>query len=228
MATITKQQPRLKFLIRVVRKQRRSPSGNHHWIAANVKVFFSKVGQTSRSRSQDKKYRVPCERSCHKEYTCAILKEPITSGLKVMAKVKVFQKSVKLQGQGQKVKYYDIMWKDLSEEIPNCNMKSISLLVSKLWPRLTFFKSRSNFNVNVTRSRIMVPVKGLVIGNTHMKYESSIFNCLKVLAKVKVFVHATNADADADTRAVTLSPRTFGSVPLKHTLEIGFGSGQFS
>ena len=39
----------------------------------------------------------------------------------------------------------------------------------------------------------------------------SIFNGLKVMAKVKVFVHATNADADADadTRAVTLAPRTF-------------------
>ena len=36
---------------------------------------------------------------------------------------------------------------------------------------------------------------------------------LKVMAKVKVFVQATNADADtdadADTRAVTLAPRTF-------------------
>ena len=44
-----------------------------------------------------------------------------------------------------------------------------------------------------------------------MKYESSIFNGLKVMAKVKVFVHATaaDADADADTRAMTLAPRTF-------------------
>ena len=46
-----------------------------------------------------------------------------------------------------------------------------------------------------------------------MKYESSIFNGLKVMAKVKVFVHAANADADADadvdTRAMTLAPRTF-------------------
>ena len=42
-----------------------------------------------------------------------------------------------------------------------------------------------------------------------MKYESSIFNGLKVMVKVKVFVHATNADADAETKAMTLSPRTF-------------------
>ena len=30
-----------------------------------------------------------------------------------------------------------------------------------------------------------------------MKFESSIFNGLKVIAKVKVFVHAANADADS-------------------------------
>ena len=50
-----------------------------------------------------------------------------------------------------------------------------------------------------------------------MKYKSSIFNVLKVIAKVKVFVYAANADADADTdadadadgRAMTLAPRTF-------------------
>ena len=46
-----------------------------------------------------------------------------------------------------------------------------------------------------------------------MKYESPIFNCWKVMAKVKVFVHAANvdanADADADGRAMTLAPWTF-------------------
>ena len=44
-----------------------------------------------------------------------------------------------------------------------------------------------------------------------MKYESSIFNGLKVMAKVKVFVYAANADtdADADGRAMALAPRTF-------------------
>ena len=46
-----------------------------------------------------------------------------------------------------------------------------------------------------------------------MKYESSIFNGLKVMAKVKVFVQAANVDADADAEAdgmaMTLAPRTF-------------------
>ena len=71
-------------------------------------------------------------------------------------------------------------------------MKALSLLVRKLWPRLKFFKSKSNFKVKVMRSKIM-----------------------KVMAEVKVFVYAANADtdavtdanadadADADTRAMT-------------------------
>ena len=42
-----------------------------------------------------------------------------------------------------------------------------------------------------------------------MKYESSIFNGLKVMAKVKVFVYVANADADTDARAMTLAPRTY-------------------
>ena len=52
-------------------------------------------------------------------------------------------------------------------------------------------------------------VKGLVTRNTHMQYESPISSGKKVMAKVKVFVHASNADADADTRAMTLAPQTF-------------------
>ena len=38
-----------------------------------------------------------------------------------------------------------------------------------------------------------------------MQYESSITSGLKVMAKVKVFVYAT----DADARAMTLAPRTY-------------------
>ena len=38
-----------------------------------------------------------------------------------------------------------------------CNMKALSLLVRKLWPMLKFFKSRSNFKVKVTTSKVMVP-----------------------------------------------------------------------
>ena len=38
-------------------------------------------------------------------------------------------------------------------------MKSLSLLVRKLWPRLKFFKSRLNFKVKVTRSKTLVPME---------------------------------------------------------------------
>ena len=68
---------------------------------------------------------------------------PISSGTRVMANVKVFQKKVKLQGRYQE--------KVLSQGTHMCNMKALSLLVRKLWLRLKFFKSRSNFKVKVTR-----------------------------------------------------------------------------
>ena len=39
------------------------------------------------------------------------------------------------------------------------NMKALPLLVRKLWPKLKFFKSRSNFKVKVHRSKILVLVE---------------------------------------------------------------------
>ena len=42
-----------------------------------------------------------------------------------------------------------------------------------------------------------------------MQYESFISSDKKVMAKVKVFVHAFNADTDADTRAMALAPKIF-------------------
>ena len=66
-------------------------------------------------------------------------------------------------------------------------MKSPSFLVRKLWPRLKFFKRRSNFKVKVTRSEITVQVKGLVTRNTQVQYEIPISPGKKVMAKVKVF-----------------------------------------
>ena len=41
------------------------------------------------------------------------------------------------------------------------------------------------------------------------KMKASISSDKKIMAKVKVFVHASNADTDADTRAMTLAPRIF-------------------
>ena len=44
-----------------------------------------------------------------------------------------------------------------------------------------------------------------------MQYDSSITFGKKVMAKVKDFVHASNGDTDTDanSRAMTLAPRTF-------------------
>ena len=44
------------------------------------------------------------------EHTHVQYQNPITFGKKVMAKVKVFQKYVKLQGQGHEVKNYGTIW----------------------------------------------------------------------------------------------------------------------
>ena len=41
-------------------------------VIATVKVFFSKVGQQSRSRLQSEKYLALTERSCHRKYTFEI------------------------------------------------------------------------------------------------------------------------------------------------------------
>ena len=97
------------------------------------------------SRGKKLRYHVKglVTRNTHVQYV-----SPITCGKKVMAKVKVFQKKVELQGQGHEVKNYGTKWKILSLGIHMGNMNALSL-VRKLWPRLKFFKSRSNFKVKV-------------------------------------------------------------------------------
>ena len=52
--------------------------------------------------------------------------------------------------------------------------------------------------------KLWYQVKGLVTRNTHVQYDIPICNGWKVMAKVKVFVYTTNADAD--TRAMTQAP----------------------
>ena len=68
-----------------------------------------------------------------------------------MVKVKFFQKQVKSQGQGHKVKNCVSNRKVLPQEINMWNMKALSLLVQKLLPRLSFFKRRSKVKVKVTK-----------------------------------------------------------------------------
>ena len=53
-----------------------------------------------------------------------------------------------------------------------------------------------------------------------MKYERSITSGLEFLAKVKVFVHATNADDDTVGRAMTLAPRTYMSLLAKNDITL--------
>ena len=101
-----------------------------------------------------------------------------------MAKVKVFQKKVKLQGQGHKVKTYGTMRKGLSQGILNGNMKSLSLMVWKLWPRLKFFQKKAKLQGQ--NLWYMFQLKGLITRNIQWKYEIPIFDCLKVMAKIKV------------------------------------------
>ena len=57
-----------------------------------------------------------------------------------------------------------------------CNMKAISLLVRKSWPRLKIFKSRSNFKVKDTRSKVMVPCER----SCHKEYTCTIYLSLMV------------------------------------------------
>ena len=62
--------------------------------------------------------------------------------------------------------------KALSQGTHMPNMNALSLRMKKLWPMLKIFKSRSK--VKVTCSTFMTLSKGLVIRNTHAKYESPI------------------------------------------------------
>ena len=56
--------------------------------------------------------------------------------------------------------------------------------------------------------KIWYQVKGLIIRNTHVKYESPNSCGSWVMANVKVFVRAY-ADANPDTKAMTYAPWTF-------------------
>ena len=126
-------------------------------------IFFSKVGQTLRSRGQKLEYHVKglVTRNTHVQY-----ERPISSCKKVMPKVKVFKSRSNF-----KVKNYGIMWKVLSQGIHMCKMKALTFLVRKLYGQIkVFFKSRSNFKFKVTRSNMMVPCER----SCHKKYTSAI------------------------------------------------------
>jgi hypothetical protein len=66
-------------------------------------------------------------------------------------------------------------------------MKALSLTIQNIWPKLKFLKSGSDCKVKVTRSKNLVPIEGLVIRNTHMKYESPLTYHSKDMANIRVF-----------------------------------------
>ena len=73
-------------------------------------------------------------RNTHTQY-----ESPITSGLKVMAKVKVFQKWVTLQGQDQKLWYHV---KGLVTSTTHVQYESPITSSLKIIARVKFFKSK--------------------------------------------------------------------------------------
>ena len=87
----------------------------------------------------------------------------------LMPRLSFFQKKVKRQGQGQKVKLFCTERKVLPQEILKCNMKAPCLLVKKLCLRLSYFKSRSKVKVKVTRSKFVRGRERKVLSHgTHM------------------------------------------------------------
>ena len=67
-------------------------------------------------------------------------------------------------------------------------MKVPSLLVRKLWPRLKFFKSTSNFKVKRLNNR-WYHVKGIVTRNKHVHYESLSILERKLWQRLKFLAH---------------------------------------
>ena len=91
----------------------------------------------------------------------------------------MFPKIGQSQGQGHYVKYISINRKVLSQGIDVCNIKALSLLVQKLWSRLSFFKSRSKVKVKVMRQKNLVPTGRYC----HKKYTCEIWKPLSLLVQ---------------------------------------------
>ena len=74
-----------------------------------------------------------------------------------MPKVKVFLKEGQTsRSQGQ---FFFCNGNVLSKGMYIYYMKALPFLVRKLWPRLKFFKRRSNVKVKVTRSKILLSME---------------------------------------------------------------------
>ena len=74
-------------------------------------------------------------------------------------------------------------------------MRTLSLLDWRLWQRKAFYKSRSKFEVEVARSKIMVPCEGHVTRNTMWNMNSG-----KVIIRRKVWQTCGSSDWRTDGR----------------------------
>ena len=103
--------------------------------------------------------------------------------IKVISKVKVFQKKAKLQCQGHKVKPVGTHRKVLSLGKTHLKYQSSSTHCSKVTSKDNVFKTK----VKDTGSKCWHPRKGLITRNTHVQYESSSTHCSKFISKVYKF-----------------------------------------
>jgi hypothetical protein len=60
-------------------------------------------------------------------------------------------------------------------------------MIQKIKPRLKFFKTKSKFKIKVTRSKVLIPKKGLFIMHLYLEYQSSSTYGSKDIAQVKEF-----------------------------------------
>ena len=100
-------------------------------------------------------------------------------------------------------KGYTVMW----------NMKALSVRVYKLWPRLKFLRSRSNFKV--TSSKIMVWCER----SCHKKYPCELWKSYLLLF-ISYWPRLKFLSADNDAGAMIIVLRTFVTANYKVILSI--------
>ena len=89
------------------------------------------------------------------------------------------------------------------------NMKPLSLLVQKVWPRLSFFKSRSKVKFRVTKSKILVSTER----TRHKEYTCVILKPHLILLKSYLSLLWTDRWMDRQTdrqtdRVIPIYPQT--------------------
>ena len=121
-----------------------------------------------------------CERSCHKEYTCAIWK-PYLFWFESYDQGYSFSKVGKSSRSPDKKLKYHV--KDLVTRNTHVQYESHTSVSSglKVMAKVKVFKSSWSRSQG---QKLWFHVKGLVKRNTHVQYESPISYGLKVMAKV--------------------------------------------